>query len=119
MPVGPRVYGRLGVCGVEFTCVGAHQDPVAASSPNEAPSGPAYNLPGLLFSPLEPSSLPSYTSINDSCSSPAMSSFTQRIQNLTALTPKARALSQNDNDIVIVAAVRSAITKVRVISFVV
>lgn len=48
-----------------------------------------------------------------------MSSFTQRIQNLTALTPKARALSQNDNDIVIVAAVRSAITKVRVISFVV
>ncbi|KAI0793646.1 thiolase [Fomes fomentarius] len=42
-----------------------------------------------------------------------MSSFTQRIQNLTALTPKARALSQNDNDIVIVAAVRSAITKAK------
>ncbi len=43
-----------------------------------------------------------------------MTSLTQRIQNFTAATPKARALTQNDNDIVIVAAVRSAITKVRV-----
>lgn len=43
-----------------------------------------------------------------------MTSLTQRIQNLTAVTPKARALTQNDNDVVIVAAVRSAITKVRV-----
>lgn len=43
-----------------------------------------------------------------------MTSLSQRIQNFTAVTPKARALTQNDNDVVIVAAVRSAITKVRV-----
>lgn len=41
-----------------------------------------------------------------------MSSITQRIQNFTGTSPKAKALSQNDDDIVIVAAVRSAITKV-------
>ncbi|KAI0703952.1 thiolase [Earliella scabrosa] len=42
-----------------------------------------------------------------------MSSITQRIQNLAAFTPKARALAQNDDDVVIVAAVRSAITKAK------
>ncbi|EIW58842.1 acetyl-CoA acetyl transferase [Trametes versicolor FP-101664 SS1] len=42
-----------------------------------------------------------------------MSSITQRIQNLTGTSPKARALAQNDDDIVIVAAVRSAITKAK------
>ncbi|KAL1942991.1 hypothetical protein VTO73DRAFT_4662 [Trametes versicolor] len=42
-----------------------------------------------------------------------MSSITQRIQNFTGTSPKAKALSQNDDDIVIVAAVRSAITKAK------
>ncbi|RPD58815.1 thiolase [Lentinus tigrinus ALCF2SS1-7] len=42
-----------------------------------------------------------------------MTSLTQRIQNFTAVTPKARALTQNDNDVVIVAAIRSAITKAK------
>ncbi|KAI0628223.1 acetyl-CoA acetyl transferase [Trametes polyzona] len=42
-----------------------------------------------------------------------MSSITQRIQNLTGTSPKARALAQNDDDVVIVAAVRSAITKAK------
>ncbi|KAH9905085.1 thiolase [Epithele typhae] len=42
-----------------------------------------------------------------------MSSITQALQNLTGMSPKARALSQNDNDVVIVAAVRSAITKAK------
>ena len=44
-----------------------------------------------------------------------MASISQSIKNLTAVTPKAKALSQNDNDVVIVAAVRSAITKVRIL----
>ncbi|KAH9889021.1 acetyl-CoA acetyl transferase [Cubamyces lactineus] len=42
-----------------------------------------------------------------------MSSFTQRIQNLTGTSPKAKALAQHDDDVVIVAAVRSAITKAK------
>ena len=43
-----------------------------------------------------------------------MSSISQSIKNFAGVSPKAKALSQNDNDVVIVAAVRSAITKVRV-----
>ncbi|OJT08574.1 3-ketoacyl-CoA thiolase, peroxisomal [Trametes pubescens] len=42
-----------------------------------------------------------------------MTTLTQRIQNFTGTSPKARALAQNDDDIVIVAAVRSAITKAK------
>ncbi|PIL25468.1 acetyl-CoA acetyltransferase [Ganoderma sinense ZZ0214-1] len=42
-----------------------------------------------------------------------MSSIAQNIKNLAGVSPKAKALSQNDNDVVIVAAVRSAITKAR------
>ncbi len=42
-----------------------------------------------------------------------MTSFTQRISNLASTSAKAKLLAQNDNDVVIVAAVRSAITKVR------
>ena len=46
--------------------------------------------------------------------SPAsMSSFTQRISNLAGTSAKAKVLAQSDNDVVIVSAVRSAITKVR------
>ena len=45
-----------------------------------------------------------------------MSSISQSIKNLAGVSPKAKALSQNDNDVVIVAAVRSAITKVRATS---
>ena len=41
-----------------------------------------------------------------------MSTISQGIRNLAGVSPKAKALSQNDNDVVIVAAVRSAITKV-------
>ncbi|KAA1475575.1 acetyl-CoA acetyl transferase [Dentipellis sp. KUC8613] len=40
-----------------------------------------------------------------------MTSISQRISNLVSPTGKAAALSQNDNDVVIVAAVRSALTK--------
>ncbi|KAI0372644.1 acetyl-CoA acetyl transferase [Pilatotrama ljubarskyi] len=42
-----------------------------------------------------------------------MASITQRIQNLTGTSPKARALAQHDDDVVIVVAVRSAITKAK------
>ncbi|KAI0817014.1 acetyl-CoA acetyl transferase [Trametes gibbosa] len=42
-----------------------------------------------------------------------MSSLTQRIQNFAGLSPKAKALAQNDDDVVIVSAVRSAITKAK------
>ncbi|EJF60587.1 thiolase [Dichomitus squalens LYAD-421 SS1] len=42
-----------------------------------------------------------------------MASISQSIKNFTAITPKAKALAQNDNDVVIVAAVRSAITKAK------
>ncbi|KAI0351881.1 thiolase, partial [Trametes cingulata] len=42
-----------------------------------------------------------------------MASITQRIQSLTGTSPKARALAQHDDDVVIVAAVRSAITKAK------
>ena len=42
-----------------------------------------------------------------------MSSITQRISNFAGTSAKAKVLAQNDNDVVIVAAVRSAITKVR------
>ncbi|OBZ65319.1 3-ketoacyl-CoA thiolase, peroxisomal [Grifola frondosa] len=42
-----------------------------------------------------------------------MSSITQRIQNFTSTSPKARVLAQSENDVVIVAAVRSAITKAK------
>ena len=45
-----------------------------------------------------------------------MSSISQSIKNFAGVSPKAKALSQNDNDVVIVAAVRSAITKVRAVS---
>ena len=41
-----------------------------------------------------------------------MSTISQSIRNLAGVSPKAKALSQNDNDVVIVAAVRSAINKV-------
>lgn len=41
-----------------------------------------------------------------------MTTFTQRISNLAGTSAKAKVLSQNDNDVVIVAAVRSAVTKV-------
>ncbi|KAI0766899.1 acetyl-CoA acetyl transferase [Trametes elegans] len=42
-----------------------------------------------------------------------MSSFTQKIQDFAGISPKARALAQHDEDVVIVAAVRSAITKAK------
>ncbi|KAM5544401.1 hypothetical protein V8D89_002061 [Ganoderma adspersum] len=42
-----------------------------------------------------------------------MSSISQSIKNFAGVSPKAKALSQNDNDVVIVAAVRSAITKAK------
>ncbi|KAI1785175.1 thiolase [Ganoderma leucocontextum] len=42
-----------------------------------------------------------------------MSSISQSIKNFAVGSPKAKALSQNDNDVVIVAAVRSAITKAK------
>ncbi|KAF7790165.1 hypothetical protein EIP86_001117 [Pleurotus ostreatoroseus] len=42
-----------------------------------------------------------------------MSSFTQRISNLAGTSAKAKVLAQSDNDVVIVSAVRSAITKAK------
>ncbi|KAH9847587.1 acetyl-CoA acetyl transferase [Lenzites betulinus] len=42
-----------------------------------------------------------------------MSTISQRIQNFAGVSPKAKALSQNDDDVVIVSAVRSAITKAK------
>lgn len=41
-----------------------------------------------------------------------MSSIVQAVQSFTGTSPKARVLAQSDNDVVIVSAVRSAITKV-------
>ncbi|GBE86191.1 3-ketoacyl-CoA thiolase, peroxisomal [Sparassis crispa] len=42
-----------------------------------------------------------------------MSSFAQRISSFTTTSPKAKILAQHDDDVVIVAAVRSAITKAK------
>ena len=103
-------------CGVEFTWVGTTEGPAAHII---AERGTSVGLkscvcPGPLTFTLSP---PSLTTTTYARSSPAMSSITQRIQNLAAFTPKARALAQNDDDIVIVTAVRSAITKVRVLSY--
>ncbi|KAI0644302.1 acetyl-CoA acetyl transferase [Trametes meyenii] len=42
-----------------------------------------------------------------------MSSISQRIQDFAGISPKAKALAQHDDDVVIVAAVRSAITKAK------
>ncbi|OSD00140.1 thiolase [Trametes coccinea BRFM310] len=42
-----------------------------------------------------------------------MSSITQRVKDFAGLSPKAKALAQHDDDVVIVAAVRSAITKAK------
>ncbi|TCD66971.1 3-ketoacyl-CoA thiolase with broad chain length specificity [Steccherinum ochraceum] len=40
-----------------------------------------------------------------------MTTFVQKVQNFTGTSARARVLAQNDNDVVIVSAVRSAITK--------
>ena len=104
-----------GSCGVEFTWVGTAQNPVAHIIPVCVP-GRAL-LITVHFCPSATST--HFSPVHAFCLAyhpPNMASISQSIKNLTAVTPKAKALSQNDNDVVIVAAVRSAITKVRILS---
>ncbi|KAJ8489978.1 hypothetical protein ONZ51_g2582 [Trametes cubensis] len=93
---------------LEFRIIGS----MGASLPGPGEDGLSGTLsinPPSPHPPLVPLPLPPLTTL----ALYAMSSFTQRIQNLTGTSPKAKALAQHDDDVVIVAAVRSAITKAK------